>query len=304
MNKKNQVVKGMLLSAIASLSWGISGTTLQLISQNLSIPGPWMFSIRTFIVGAALLIFAACKYRGRIFDVFKNKASCLSIISYAILGLALNLTSFYYSIQEGNASTATILQYLAPLFIMAGGILFKHYRPLRSDVLAFVCALIGVVLVTTKGDFSHLAIPVDSLLWGIGSGLTAAFYVVLPQRANRDNPSIIVLGWGTAIASLFFNCFQPFWVGTPKLTPVLVASVLTVCLFGTIIPFLLLLAAADHAPSDVISIMDAIQPILTTILSVIFFKLKINFAEMAGIVIVLIAIYLLQWGRRRASLQR
>lgn len=44
--------------------------------------------------------------------------------------------------------------------------------------------------------------------------------------------------------------------------------------------------------------MDALQPVTTTILSVIFLKLSINVMEVIGICLVIIAIYVLQRGRR------
>lgn len=296
----NQVIKGMTWAGFASLSWGISGTVLQLISQDLAVPGPWMFSTRTTVTGVILLLLSAVIYRGQIFNVFKTKAALLSVVTYGLFGLAANLITFYYSIQTGNASTATILQYLSPLFIVLGGIFFYRNRPLRSDLLAFLVALVGVLLCITRGDLTHLAVPLVSLLWGLGSGITAAFYVVLPQKASATNPPLVVLGWGTMIAGLFFNLLHPFWVDVPPLTPTLVSSVATVIFFGTILPFGMLLYASRLAPSDVVSIMDALQPIMTTILSVIFFHLAINFFEVLGIVLVLIAIYILQNGRRKA----
>ncbi|MBM6728277.1 DMT family transporter [Limosilactobacillus ingluviei] len=297
----NQVIKGMTWAGFASLSWGISGTVLQLISQDLAVPGPWMFSTRTTVTGVILLLLSAVIYRGQIFNVFKTKAALLSVVTYGLFGLAANLITFYYSIQTGNASTATILQYLSPLFIVLGGIFFYRNRPLRSDLLAFAVALVGVLLCITRGDLTHLAVPLVSLLWGLGSGITAAFYVVLPQKASATNPPLVVLGWGTMIAGLFFNLLHPFWVGVPPLTPTLVSSVATVIFFGTILPFGMLLYASRLAPSDVVSIIDALQPIMTTILSVIFFHLAINFFEVLGIVLVLIAIYILQNGRRKAQ---
>ena len=61
-------------------------------------------------------------------------------------------------------------------------------------------------------------------MWGLGSGLTAAFYIVLPRNivADPDNPPLVVLGWGTLIAGIFFNLHQPIWIGTPKITTTLV----------------------------------------------------------------------------------
>ncbi|KRL93253.1 DMT family transporter [Limosilactobacillus equigenerosi] len=301
MDSNKHVTKGIVVAGLASLSWGISGTVLQLISQNLAIPASWMLSTRTFFTGLILLIVSAFLYRGQLFNVFKTKRSAISVVSYAIFGLGLNLLTFYYAVQTGNASTATILQYLSPLFIVLGSVFFQRKWPMRTDIIAFVIALIGVLMCITRGDITHLAVPMNSLLWGIGSGITAAFYVVLPKHAAAENPPLIVLGWGTMIAGLCFNLIHPFWTNTPDLTPTLIASVSTVIMFGTIIPFGMLLYASRLAPSDVISIMDALQPIVTSILSVIFFHLDLNAVEIVGIIIVIAAIYILQWGRSRVK---
>lgn len=295
----HQVMKGMGLAALASTMWGISGTVLQLISQNLAIPAPWMLSTRTIVTGVILLLISALRYGKRIFHVFHGWRSTVSVVSYAIFGLMANLLTFYYAIQRGNAAAATILQYLSPLFIVLGGIIFLHRHPFRSDLIAFGLALIGVILCITRGNLTKLAIPFDSVLWGIGSGISAAFYVVLPQKAAEDNPPLVVLGWGTMIAGILFNLLHPFWIQPPTITPTLVASVATVILFGTIGPFGLLMYATRFAPSDVVSIMDALQPIVTSILSVIFFHMVLTWAEILGIIIVIVAIYVLQDGRRR-----
>ena len=125
----SQVMKGIIWAAVASAMWGISGTVLQLISQNLAIPATWMLSMRTFSAGVILLVISVFLYGKKIFNVFKTRATTISVISYAILGLMANLLTFYYAIQTGNASAATILQYLSPLFIVLGGIIFMHRRP-------------------------------------------------------------------------------------------------------------------------------------------------------------------------------
>ena len=85
MNKQKNIVKGMLWAGTASISWGVSGTVLQLISQNLAIPAHWMLSMRTSAAGAILLIISAILYRGKIFNVFKSWPSVISLFSYAVL---------------------------------------------------------------------------------------------------------------------------------------------------------------------------------------------------------------------------
>lgn len=297
----SKIAKGIIIAAIASMMWGISGTVLQFISQNQNIPESWFLSARTLGAGIFLMIISSIMYRGKIFHVFKSWKNVCWLFAYAVLGLMANLFTFYKSIQfGGNASAATILQYLSPLFIVLGTIIFKRQMPYKTDVFAFIIALVGVFLALTKGDFSELSITTSSLMWGLGSGLTAAFYVVLPRNIVKDpeNPPLVVLGWGTLIAGFFFNLHQPVWVGTPTVTPTLIASMLTVIFLGTIIPFGLLLYATHYAPSDVISIMDAVQPITTSILSVICFKMMVSGIEVIGIILVIISVYILQKGRK------
>lgn len=298
MNNK-KIMKGIIIAAIASAIWGISGTTLQFISQNQKLPVAWYLSTRTLGAGLILLLISLVMYRRETFKIFTDLKAVMWLCAYAILGLMANLLTFYLAIQTGNASTATVLQYLSPLFIVIGALIFKRQSPMKTDLLAFVISLLGVILVITKGDFTQLAISTESLLWGIGSGITAAFYIVLPRPLAKDYSPIITLGWGTFIAGVLFNLYNPVWVDAPKMTPAIVASVSTVIVFGTIIPFGLLLYSARFAPSDVIGIMDALQPVTTTILSVVFLKLSINTMEIIGIFLVIIAIYVLQRGRRK-----
>ena len=95
-----------------------------------------------------------------------------------------------------------------------------------------------------------------------------------------------------------FNLIHPIWVTPPQVTTTLVASTTCIVLLGTIIPFGLLLHASNFAPSDVVSIMDALEPIVTIILSVIFLHLHVNLIETVGVIIVLVAIFVLQQGRK------
>jgi drug/metabolite transporter (DMT)-like permease len=299
--KTNEIVKGIFWAAAASGMWGISGTVLQFISQNETLPISWFLSVRTLGAGSILLLISFIKYRWRIFDIFKSWHLIGWLLAYAVLGLMANLITFFISVQTGNAAAATILQYLSPLFIVLGSLVFKGKKPFTSDLISFMLSLAGVFLVITQGNFSQLAIPLNSLLWGIGSGITAACYIVLPKPILQTASPIVVLGWGTFLAGIFFNLYHPFWQQVPTITPAVVVSIGTVILLGTILPFSLLLYSLHFAPADVVSIMDAVQPIVTSILSVLFLSLKMNWVEVLGIILVLLAIYYLQRGRRQTE---
>ncbi|MCF6514646.1 EamA family transporter [Lactobacillus sp. S2-2] len=296
---QSNVVKGIGWAALASAFWGISGTVLQYVSQTAAIPAGWYLSARTIIASVILLVIGAIIYPSKFFNVFKDKKSIICILAYGIFGLGLNLLTFYMSIQTGNAAAATILQYLSPLFILLGGLIFMRKRPQKIDIIVFVIALVGVFLAITRGDFSQLSIPMVSLLWGIGSGITAAGYVVIPRPLVKDNPSILVLGWGTFIAGVMFNIHQPVWVGVPNLNVGSVLGILSAVVLGTILPFICLLYSLNFASSEEVSLVDAIQPVMTFILSIIFFHVDINIVEVIGSILVVLAIYILQDYKRK-----
>lgn len=289
-----QVTRGIWWALLASIMWGISGTVLQVISQGENIPAGWYLSVRTLGAGVILIVISAFMYGTKIFDIFKSWKMIGWLVAYALLGLLANLLTFYMSIQTGNASSSTILQYLSPLFIVLGTIIFKHEKPNMAELVSFVVALVGVFLAITHGDIHQLAIPMVSVIWGVLSGVTAAFYIVLPKPITKYYSPIIVLGWAFLIASLVLNIFNPFWVNVPTVSSRLVLSMGTVIVIGTILPFLCILHSLKFAPSASVSIVDAAQPVVTFILSLLFLGLKFNWVEFGGVVLVIIAIYILQ----------
>jgi len=292
-----QVGRGIFFAALASTLWGISGTMLQYVSQDIAIPAPWFIGARTFGAGVILIVISLILYGKKTFAIFKSWRDIVRLLMYAAFGLAANLYTFYVSIEQGNASAATILQYLSPLFIVLWAVFFHHERPVRGDLIAFALALVGVVLAITRGDVHSLAVPMSAIIWGILSGVTAAMYVTLPKPLVAKYPPFVVLGWGTLFASAGFNIWRPIWINHPPLTPQLWLGLGTVILVGTVGAFGSLLISLQYAPESVVSIIDALQPVVTFVLSIIVFHSQINAVEVIGVAIVLVAVYILQRSR-------
>ncbi|AKP02698.1 DMT family transporter [Companilactobacillus pabuli] len=291
---KKTLNRGFWLAFCASALWGVSGTVLQVVAKNLNIPAMWFIATRTTVAGIILLAVGLIVLPSKeFFAVFKNWKDLLTLVSFAVFGLLANMFTFFHAIKTGNSSTATILQYLSPLFIMIGLILFTKKKTSRVDVISFVLALIGVVLMITRGDLGHLSIPMVSVLWGIGSGITAALYVVIPQSLIAKYHGILITGWGMLIAGIISNFFSPIWVNPPKMSTASILGIGTVILLGTVSAFLLMVLSTKYTTAAIISITDAVQPFTTLVLSVIFLHYAVNLPEIIGAVIVVLAIYVL-----------
>lgn len=291
---KKALDRGFWLAFCASALWGISGTVLQVVAKNLNIPAMWFIATRTTFAGIILLLVGLIILpKSEFFAVFKNWKDLLTLVSFAVFGLLANMFTFFHAIKTGNSSTATILQYLSPLFIMIGAIIFTKKKTSRVDVISFVLALIGVVLMITRGDIGHLSIPFISVLWGVGSGITAALYITIPQNLIAKYHGILITGWGMLIAGIISNFFSPIWVNPPKMTTTSVLGIGTVILIGTVLAFLLMVLSTKYTTAAIISITDAVQPFTTLVLSVIFLHYAVNVAEVIGAIIVVLAIYVL-----------
>ena len=92
----SQVMKGIIWAAVASAMWGISGTVLQLISQNLAIPATWMLSMRTFSAGVILLVISVFLYGKKIFNVFKTPGTILQLSPDILLIQLITEDDFAY----------------------------------------------------------------------------------------------------------------------------------------------------------------------------------------------------------------
>jgi Predicted permeases len=126
---KKTLDRGFWLAFCASALWGISGTVLQVVAKNLNIPAMWFIATRTTLAGIILLVVGLIILpKSEFFAVFKNWKDLLTLLSFAVFGLLANMFTFFHAIKTGNSSTATILQYLSPLFIMIGAVIFTKKK--------------------------------------------------------------------------------------------------------------------------------------------------------------------------------
>lgn len=299
---RRDVEKGIFWSATASCLWGISGNLMQFVSQNEAVSTQWFMSFRTLFAGVLLLLIGFCQVGKHIFDPLKKK-NIKRLLLYSIFGIGMNMSTFYICIQSGNAAMATILQYLAPMFIALYAFVFKRQKPLKGDLVAFLVALVGVFLAVTKGNIGQLSIPMISIIFGLLSAVSAGVYYAEPKPLMRDNSPIVILGWGTLITSIFSNLYSPVWTHVPKITVPLILGVTGVIIIGTIIAFSCMLYSLRFASSQVSSIVDAIEPVATFVISIIFFHTSFNWVEILGAILVILSVYILEWFHHRTTKQ-
>ncbi len=126
--------------------------------QYENVSTEWLVTIRLLISGVILLIISSFEREKEIFAIWKQKSDASKMILFGLFGMLAVQYTYFASIKEGNAAVATLLQYLAPIFITVY-LLFKwNVRPSKIDYISITLSLVGTFLLLTNGSMHNLAV--------------------------------------------------------------------------------------------------------------------------------------------------
>lgn len=286
--------RGILFAGIAATLWALSGISGQILFKEYQFSAEWLVSTRMFMAGILLLITAKVTYSHSLLAPFRDKRDVLAILMFSILGMYAVQYTYFKTIELSNASFATIIQYTGPFFIIMYEAFKKKQLPNRRNLLLMLLTLFGVFLIVSNGTISQLTITPVSLLWGIGSAISLAFYSVQPRKLLNKYGSLLVVGWGMLIGSLPANLIQPFFLSSGELSSGSLVHILIVTLFGTAISYFIYLSSLNYISSSLASVLTAFEPIFATVLSVPIFHTQVTMVSTIGFLIVIGSILLLQ----------
>ncbi len=110
-----------------------------------------LVSSRLLIAGLLLIgVYKITHWNNSIFVMFRTKHNAFRQILFSLLGMLAVQYTYMMSISIGNSAVATLLQYLAPLFIMGYYLITKHSQLTRQDGIAVTLTLVGTFFITYK----------------------------------------------------------------------------------------------------------------------------------------------------------
>ena len=294
MNKyQKNIFKGTIYSLLSGLIWGICGILGEYFFTHYQVSSGWITSMRLLIAGSSVLILAFYKFKFHLFDIWRKKKNYLSFLAYAILGIFSVQFFFYLCVEYSNATTATILQFISPIFILVYDWIIHKKKASRNAILYVLIAMVGVFLMTTKGDLSTLSITPLALVTGLLSALGVMFNVILPQKFAKEYGFVPTVGWGMIVAGTFSNFLYPVYQISFQLDWISIAICLTIAFLGTAFAFFLSMKAVSMVSPLVVSVVSASEPLSSAILSVLFLGLVLDsFLVISMILIIIPMIFL------------
>ena len=211
-------------------------------------------------------------------------------------GSILFFTVCYFSaITIMPLSTAAILLYTSPIWIMLMSVLFFREKLSRIKLIALALAFAGCVLVS---GISGEGLTLTGLLLGLGSGIGYGLYSILGTVALRKYSPYTVTAYTFvfAAAGSWLVCGPADMISkfsaAANLTGLLLFCCLT-ALVTAVIPFLAYTLGLRTVEASKAGILATIEPLVATIVGIIVFSEQLTLLSGAGIVLILAAVILL-----------
>ena len=295
--KNKDRIKGFIFAFMAGLLWGATSPIAQFLFQHKGIVSSWLVPYRLLAAGVLLLTYAAAK-KMNIVEMWKEKSDGIRLIAFAILGMMGMQYSFFSAVQEMNAGTATIFQYLNPAMLIIYFAIIYKVKPKKKEIIAVLCSLTGIFLVATHGNLRELTISPLGIVFGLILAVTTCCYGVIPIPLLKKFQAEAVCAWAMIIGGIVLTLVIRPWRFTVNIDWQVVIAFFSIVIFGTILPFCFYLASLKSIGSVYAGLLSAVEPVAAMIIAAVFLGTTFTVIDVVGFALVLSTMFILNIGSR------
>jgi drug/metabolite transporter (DMT)-like permease len=265
-------MKGIAMILSGAMLWGATGPLIEWTLAFFSLSVPFLLTLRMSIAGVLMLIFLKLK-KVHLTAIFRQGIWVRQLVIFAVLGMLGCQYAFVAAIEVSNAVVATLLQFLAPVYIIFFVSLGQRKWPPSYQLIGMAGTLAGLFLLLTNGRPDQLTISGTALIWGLLLGVAFAFYTIYPAQLMQEWGVLLVVAWSMLIGGICIGLINPIFLSTewPKIMNLhAVAAILGIVIIGTI-AFVLFLSSMRFISAVETSILSAFEPLTAMILSMFWF---------------------------------
>ncbi len=272
---------------IAGVLWGSSSIFFNVLSPY-GFTSLQMTAMRGVVSAIAMTIYVLLSNP----SLFKIKIKHLALLVFSGMCLFGTAAFYYIAMAKSSASTAVIILYTAPVFVMMYSVAFLGERINTIKVLSVITVIVGCALVS--GVVGGMDLRLVGIAWSFAASFAYSAYTILTkiQMLNGVSPisaslyGFIFMG---AISLMFCEPldFAKKTMQAPFETiPLIIGIGICTC----VLPFLFYTLSMRHIPAGVAASLAIIEPLSATIFSVAFFGEVLGIPAIIGIVLILGAI--------------
>ncbi|MBT1162600.1 EamA family transporter [Bifidobacterium sp. SO1] len=288
------ILIGAALVLAGGVMWGTNATVSKLLMGTYHADPLWIACVRELFAGITFLAVAAVRQRRLLIGALADRKGYPSLIGSALVCVLLVQVAYLCSINATNAGTATVLQSLNLLFVLAYVCIRRRRWPNLRESVGVALAFAGVVLLATGGDLTTIMLPAIGLMWGLINAAATAAMSVLPIRLIARWGNMTVNGIMFVISGLVLLPVVRPWASAPALDWFGALLMVYTVVFGTFGAFGLFLAGMMRVGSMRATMLGTSEPVAATITSVAWAGAVFSPADFAGFAMILAMVFLVR----------
>lgn len=290
--------RGVVAALIGGAMWGFSGTCAQYLYQHYEIDPLFITWVRMLGSGILFLILLAFTQRGKLRAIAGDRWELGRLALFGIAGLFLCQFTYTTSVNATNAGTATVLQSLNTVFILAATCLMMRRAPRAMELGGLALALVATWLIATKGNLTALMIPPAGLAWGLINAASCTFYIMYPKHLFARWGSLPVTGIGMLIGGIVAVAIWGLgglWGAAPVVPELGLDGVLVlaaIVVVGTLAAFGLYLHGVSIVGSVKGGLLGTTEPASAMVFAALWLGTMFTWADWIGLVLMVAMIFL------------
>lgn len=284
-------LRGYLFILGAATFWGISATAAKYL---ITLRFDTLLLVQMRITLSCLMLLPVFLiFRPRLLRVAPRDLPDLALLG--IVGIAGSNFTYYFAIQETNVGTAILMQYLAPVLVLAWATSTREERLTPVKVGAALVSLAGCFLAIAGGTFDVLRLSGVGIASGLASAFCWGFTNVWMKRMVKRYAVWTCVIWSFTFASLFWLFINPPWTIAAADYPVDTWLILLlVAVISVLIPHSLYFSGIRYLTASRAIITSTFEPVVAIGTAAFFVGETPGPVQALGAVMVLGAIGLLQ----------
>ncbi|PPF53714.1 EamA family transporter [Clavibacter michiganensis] len=223
--ERRHLTTGLVLAIVAAASFGLSGAFVKpLLAAGWSPVAA--VTLRAVIGGLILAPVALVQLRGDLRPVLR---AWRRVLGMAVVGVAGAQVLYFAAIERIPVGTAILIEFMAPLLLVAVAWVVTRRRPALPVLLGSVAAAGGLALVVAPSGGGALD-PVG-LLFAVGAMVGCAGYFAIAARGADGLPPVALAAAGLLVAAVLLGI-----VGVTGLVP-FTGSTADVEVLGDVVPW-------------------------------------------------------------------
>jgi DME family drug/metabolite transporter len=294
-------VRGYLYIATATFLWGIAASLGRAAftgrlpgSQVLRPIDPLILSQSRTTFSFLVLLPVLALYGGwrRLRLPARDLAQTFLV---GVLGVAASNYFYYLAIQKTNVATAIILQYTAPIWVLLYMVARRLQKPTLQRVAAVGLAVAGIAMVIGVIGPGTLRLDPVGVTAALLAAFSFAFYNIGGHGILARYDRWTVLLYTTFSASLFWIVVNPPWkIAAAHYSGGQWLFLLVFSLLSVLAPFSFYFAGLQHLEPTRAVVASCLEPVFSIVIATVVLGEVMGPMQMAGIVLVLAAIVVVQ----------